>query len=151
MSFLFFFHSGEFSEKTSVYGEFCHILNPHDLCRGSLKLCVLKEADLRRARGSPRKQGLLLLLLLRDIRQDGNCMSWGRASLPAHQPLSHQTIPLLSDSGSSQLLFPGKVSSRGTVNLSPCTTSGHCLLCLCIGLKRRKNIYQKSMLVLLHI
>lgn len=28
------FRSGEFSEKTSVYGEFCHILNPHHLCRG---------------------------------------------------------------------------------------------------------------------
>lgn len=81
------------------YMEFCHILNLH-MCRAH-SICVLKEAELNRARGSPGKQGLLLLLLLRYIRQDGNCISWGTASLPSHQQLSHQTIPFLNGSDSS--------------------------------------------------
>jgi len=69
--------------------------------QGSLKLCFLEKAGLRRARDIPGEQELLLLLLLRDIRQDGNGVSWGRASLPSHQQLSHQTIPILNGSDSS--------------------------------------------------
>lgn len=127
----FFFHIGEFSEKTSVYGVLSHTKSTWSV-QGSLTLCVMKETELRRARGSPGKQGLLLLLLLRDIRQDGNCTSWDGTSLPSHQQLSHQTIHLLNGSDSSQLLFPGKVSSKATGNLSSSTTLGHCLLSLCI-------------------
>lgn len=74
----FFFCNGKFSEKTSVYGEFFHMLNVHDLCRGHSN-SVLKEAEMRRDRDSLGKQELLHLLLLRDIRQGGNCISWGRA------------------------------------------------------------------------
>lgn len=80
-AWFFFSCNGKFSEKTSVYGEFFHILNAHNLCRGHSN-SVLKGAEMRRGRDSLGKQKLL-----RDIRQGGNCISWGRAGLPSFPSL----------------------------------------------------------------
>lgn len=112
--------------------------------QGSLQLCFERGRDEER-QGQPWKTGAAASLAAEE-QQTGwklHILGQGRTSL-----LPYQQLFYLNGSGSSQLLFPSKVSSKPTDNLSSFTSLG--LLCLHIGLNRRKTPPEITM-VLLHI